>query len=450
MVRNLQKYNIKWLWIFGAPYIWALSVGLLLQFYIYPVWFSGTYWGHGLTQGDWVYFHEMAIQFAETAKVTGFNFKLVPLELSPVYLLGTAYYITDIYEPWVLLPFNALVHALSCVCLIIILQRLKFSSLSACVAILVFFAVPTASVLYSQVHRDGLVFLSFYLFVVFILDQFLKEKKRFTSYLTLFLSIVLVLIFRTYLLNFYSICIVGLALYLAVHLKTKEALKRSVCLLLISLVLLFVGQKIGHIGALHQSRGVPAGTVLPSRAVAHQQEETEFCQPENSFDRFFPEIVRRQLCNIQIIRLRSVANFPESRDKAYYEMQAYTDLRVDTPSYALGNIPILLRLAYVEPIVFLSKKENWTMFHYFSILETGLNLLFLSIALFYMITRSKWPILVPLLIASFFLLVLAASTVNMATFYRLRFGYISLGGVIGCAACVSLMQEFFIKRQKIE
>lgn len=435
------------------PFVWAMAVGCVFQFFLYPTFFKSTYWGHGLVQGDWVYFHEMAIKFANTSQWSKFNFTLVPLELSPVYSLGLVYFITGIYEPWVYLPVNALVHGLSVNFIFLILIKMNFSPRVSFFSSLLFACLPSGVVLYSQIHRDGIVFLGYFTLIVFLINYF-QGKKGIGSFLLLSVSILLMSIFRPYLLNVYSVIIFIFFIFYIFYIYFIESKIdfSAVVFIPITVICFYLGQNTGQVGVLNQSalkinsRNIATAVIVEEQSSSVvTQVEAPWCVSENIFDRIFPDFFIRQLCSIQKIRARAIANFPRSRSSDYFEMNAYTDLRVDTPTRVLLAIPTLLKIAFVEPTIFLLLyKKKWTLFSYISFFETCINLFFVFVFLTYIYLKKVYILLLPLFCSTFFLLLISASSINLGTFYRLRFGYLLLISVIGLACVFNL----FLDRDK--
>ena len=87
----------------------TLLVGLFVQFFA-PSVFPGGYLGHGLFVGDAASYHEGADLIAGKLEIGGWriaNFDSVPSFYT--WLIAVLYHATGVREPWVTLPFNALV-----------------------------------------------------------------------------------------------------------------------------------------------------------------------------------------------------------------------------------------------------------------------------------------------------------------------------------------------------
>lgn len=141
--------------VFASVFVYALSVGLLIQWVVLPVLLPGIHAGNGLLAGgDWVVFHHEASSMAQRIQQAGWPaWELRPGGNSPIGIAAVAYAITGIHQPWVLLPINALLFALGAACLF-----LMFSSIApprlAVIACLPYIVFPSAAMLYGQIHKD--------------------------------------------------------------------------------------------------------------------------------------------------------------------------------------------------------------------------------------------------------------------------------------------------------
>ena len=141
--------------LFVLTFVYALSAGVLLQWVVLPLLLPGIHAGHGLlAKGDWVVFHQEADQMAQRIQQMGWaEWELRPGGNAPIGIAAIVYAITGIHEPWVVLPLNALLFALSAACLFRVFSSIAPPRL-ALFASLPFVLFPSAAMLYGQIHKD--------------------------------------------------------------------------------------------------------------------------------------------------------------------------------------------------------------------------------------------------------------------------------------------------------
>ena len=152
-----------WMWGLVAAFSATAAVSLSVQLLILPGLFPELHGGSGLLQArDSVLFHWVAKDQAKAIEEDGWAaFQWNPgveEDLQPAGLSSIFYYF--IYpEPWVLIPWNALLHAAAFVLLARLLLPLVGTPRMALVAALPFLLFPSAATWYAQIHKDGLFIL---------------------------------------------------------------------------------------------------------------------------------------------------------------------------------------------------------------------------------------------------------------------------------------------------
>jgi len=173
------KFYIK-LWL--AFYLYSLTVGLLVQFVILPIIFPSAHWKDGLmVGGDWVQFHTEGVEIAKRVQQEGWSVWTLRHPISGQAMSGIAglfYALTGIYKPWVLLPYNAFLHASAGLILYILLRLLDISKKTALIFTVPFIIFPTSLTWVSQIHKDGLYILGMYLTFLSLALAFSNEIKR--------------------------------------------------------------------------------------------------------------------------------------------------------------------------------------------------------------------------------------------------------------------------------
>lgn len=173
------KFYIK-LWL--AFYLYSLTVGLLVQFVILPIIFPSAHWKDGLmVGGDWVQFHTEGVEIAKRVEQEGWSVWTLKHPISGQAMSGIAglfYALTGIHKPWVLLPFNAFLHASAGLILYILLRLLEISKKTALIFTIPFIIFPTSLTWASQIHKDGLYILGMYLTFLSLALAFPNEIKK--------------------------------------------------------------------------------------------------------------------------------------------------------------------------------------------------------------------------------------------------------------------------------
>jgi hypothetical protein len=173
------KFYIK-LWL--AFYLYSLTVGLLVQFVILPIIFPSAHWKDGLmVGGDWVQFHTEGVEIAKRVQQEGWSAWTLRHPISGQAMSGIAglfYALTGIHKPWVLLPFNAFLHASAGLILYMLLRLLDTSKKTALIFATPFIIFPTSLTWVSQIHKDGLYILGMYLTFLSLALAFSSEIKK--------------------------------------------------------------------------------------------------------------------------------------------------------------------------------------------------------------------------------------------------------------------------------
>jgi len=177
-IGDYKFYITLWL----AFYLYSLTVGLLVQFVILPMIFPSAHWKDGLmVGGDWVLFHTEGVEIAKRVQQEGWSVWTLRHPISGQAMSGIAglfYALTGIHKPWVLLPFNAFLHASAGLILYILLRLLEISKKTALIFTIPFIIFPTSLTWVSQIHKDGLYILGMYLTFLSLALAFSNEIKK--------------------------------------------------------------------------------------------------------------------------------------------------------------------------------------------------------------------------------------------------------------------------------
>lgn len=401
-------------WLFWIPFIWAIFCGMLLQFVIFPHFFSQTYWGHGLIQGDWVEFHLKAVEFANSSSFSRLNFSVIPLEYAPAYPLGVLYFLFKIQEPWIMLPLNAFVFGASVFMLYLVCLKLGFSKKSSLCSLALLFLFPSSLELFGLVHRDGFVFLGYLMILYFLISWFLKVEKKFVrSIFVLLGGLILTGFFRPYLLNLLAIIFGTIFLYILV-MGSKQLKYRSLIIIPICLLCLNFGKRDPRFNGI---KSLHAGT--------------QITESENSFDKMFPLFIRKQFNGIAEFRRIAHVQSPSAGSSVYQ------DLEVGTPTKFILAIPTLFKVAVIEPIPFLLQKETkWSIMDKVAFGESIVSLFLLAVLLVGAVKGRRSDFFVIIYVTFVCLLLGALVGVNLGSVYRFRLGYVIMLSALGLATLV--------------
>lgn len=141
--------------VFALVFVYALSVGLLIQLVLLPFVMPALDAGHGLLKGgDWIEFHQKAVHLANLIHHVGWAvWDLRPEGNAPIGIAAAAYVLTGISEPWILMPLNAGLFAVGATCLYMMFSLIAPHRL-AFVATMPYVLFPSAAVIYGQIHKD--------------------------------------------------------------------------------------------------------------------------------------------------------------------------------------------------------------------------------------------------------------------------------------------------------
>lgn len=140
----------------GLAFVYPALAAVAVQFWLLPYVFPKWHWGHGLLRGgDWIEFHRVAVATATRMQIVGWSaWTLRPDGAAPAGIAAALYHLFT-PEPWVLIPINAAVHAVSVLFLVLILESFCGDRRLAILASLPFLFFPTSMLWTTQLHKDG-------------------------------------------------------------------------------------------------------------------------------------------------------------------------------------------------------------------------------------------------------------------------------------------------------
>jgi glycosyltransferase involved in cell wall biosynthesis/peptidoglycan biosynthesis protein MviN/MurJ (putative lipid II flippase) len=164
--KSFPSNKIIWVGFF----IYSLATALLFQMLL-PILLPSLHAGSGLLFQDSIYFHQIAILLADEIKLKGWGvWSIWPNSYTTgnVAILGAIYAILD-SRPVLVLPLNAVLHASSGLCLILIGRQLftgHYARAGSLVAGCLYVAFPSSLNWYAQNHKDEYAALGFLLLLL--------------------------------------------------------------------------------------------------------------------------------------------------------------------------------------------------------------------------------------------------------------------------------------------
>ena len=176
-VRFLSRHPLK------VFLVYSFVVAIFIQAVALPLMFPSAHAGDGMLKvGDWISYNKWALESAEIIRTQGWAQHLQQRKDQNIeYSVLTILYHWIHPKPWVALPLLVLFHSLSALVIFRLLLSISRNRTSAFVATLPYFLFPTSLVWVSQVHKDGAVFLGFFLYLLGWVWLFEGDWSRFQS-----------------------------------------------------------------------------------------------------------------------------------------------------------------------------------------------------------------------------------------------------------------------------
>jgi hypothetical protein len=165
--RWIRKLNESETGLFGFFFVFFCFYLGMIQLVILPFVFPSLHETAGIMKGasDTLYFHGLALDLLETMNIHGWDAWQINYKgQSPAGIAAAFYYIFT-PRPYVLIPFTALVHALSGVFLLKIMRLVFKDSGIGFVVVLPFLFMPSTTVWLVNFHRDPYFILGFFMVI---------------------------------------------------------------------------------------------------------------------------------------------------------------------------------------------------------------------------------------------------------------------------------------------
>jgi hypothetical protein len=293
----VDRYSLR---LTAFVFLYVLLVGIVVQTIVLPLLVPSWHAGDGLLKGhDWVSYHRIAVALAQKIRSEGWKvWELRPHGYGWIEPgVTAAIYAVTVAKPWILLPFNALIHALSAFCLYQIFFCITGKrGLLTATATLPFVFFPSSLLWTVQIHKDGAAILGLLLCLwgwAFLLPGPGRKLSALRGCLLIIVGLFITFVVRAYwgelllMLSKYGIVLFGVWQLLKSGKLSKEkfkALLRHWSLPAIA-IFFFIPLSLGDISlslgsvAFKMPRlskdGEQMGLPTPSQESVSRQEKTE-------------------------------------------------------------------------------------------------------------------------------------------------------------------------------
>jgi hypothetical protein len=475
-LKNKKIYTVSGLIFF----IYSLVVGVAIQIFIVPNFFPQFDLGDGLVVLDSSGFNQIAkIKATEILNKGWVAWELRPEAQSPAGI-ASFFYVFLIAKPISMLPFNALVHALSG-CLIIWLLLHIFSWRASVFGASLFILNPQALQWVAAIHRDGIFIFGNLLFLVcmiWFLDALKKPKLK--SFLYAFtcgmVGTALVWLARPYFVQVITVYLIFGIIIISISFLIMCCIKKVVelnyyFLLFLLFTLCIISFQVWVI-KFHTSPSydLPAGTFgvlvdvdgssVGSSGSSGSVESTGSAGSVGVlFDADRSKKIKKEWISVEWV--------PDSIERKLYTMFISRRGAINTGGYTVvdAEIPLnnalefvryfprALQIGLLSPFPYLWWEEAST-----PVMNLARKVMGVTTFIFYFFylglfigILSRWKNLVMWLTFSFCflgILVFSYTYPNIGTLLRFRYGFYMLLIAFG-AACIFEITERFLKRGKL-
>ena len=149
--------SMKRFWSLGV-FFYVLACGVFVQFVLLPYLLPDLNVGGLIKDSDALDFHNLAVKQAIAIRLQGWSaWMFRPAGQSTIGLTAAVYALTGFFQPWVMLPMNALLWASSTWMLLLILEPFTRSTTRSVVSTLPFLMAPSALLFLTQIHKDPFI-----------------------------------------------------------------------------------------------------------------------------------------------------------------------------------------------------------------------------------------------------------------------------------------------------
>lgn len=415
-------------------FVYTMATVLLIQLFLLPVIFPQWHAGDGLLKGgDWLSFHTYALNTARRIHEMGWTaWELRPQGQAPAGI-ASIFYALFLPKAWVLAPLNSLIHSVSGILLIQIMQAAVPGRMRWHWVGFLFIFFPSSFLWTASLHKDGYQTLGVFLYLhawvrVFSRLDFDADFEQMPFYLMVmiegYMGAFCVWIVRPYAVQILQVISILLVGWFALHLF-KKILNRRWSIQRAGVLLAFSFVCISGLSLFPQGRSVQENVSQEQRATTRN---------EWNYSKIFPVSLDQKFRQIGELRYGFVTSHPEAGSNLD------TDVLFHQWSDVIFYFPRALYIAMFSPF-----PSDWfkngtlqtnTMMRRVSSVEMLIaygSFLFLLIGI--PVFRNNPSGVAVLIFTLGSLIVYGLVVCNMGTLYRMRFGFlqvlIALGFVSG-------------------
>ncbi|MBA3695850.1 MAG: hypothetical protein H0W85_03595 [Methylotenera sp.] len=425
-----SKKSIFILWVIFFCY--ALCIALIFQKLLLPLIPSLNAKG-GLLPNDVTYFDSVAKLLSDQIRSSGWGvWKLYPANGVPgiVGILGALYYLFG-YDPALILPLNAAIHALSSVMIFLIIQQLtenkRAAVWSGLVVSTLFIIYPSALSWYGQIHKDtysiaGILLILFVWVKTFNLGHDLQSKKQFVWLIFgNFLGILLILLVRPFLLKLLLVPAFVFLVTLWLRSNARSLFKQYSFYFFLSVIFSLI-LSTSSLSLLSKEGYIPNGEGYSNWEPSNDKlsngklSNGKLWEWENSA--LLPDVVENYIETAAKTRVGLID----------YGVSLSAKSMIDTNKAPSNIYDVLRYLPRAFQISLLAPFPNtWFVEKGITRLvvaaEMSIYYLFIPGLFFLFVYNRKPAVFLTLFYATFFLLVYGFTQANLGTLYRYRYGY---------------------------
>ena len=414
-----SKKNVLILWV--VFFCYALCISLIFQKLLLPLIPSLQAKG-GLLPNDVTHFDSVAVTLSDQIRIHGWgSWKLFPANGVPgvVGILGALYFLFG-YDPALLLPLNASMHALSGLLIFLLLQELtdnkRASIWSGLVVSSLFVVYPSALSWYGQIHKDtysiaGMLLLLFVWVRAFNLGGNLQNNKQF--FWLVFgntLGILLILLARPFLLKLLLVPAFIFLFTFFLKSNSRTLIKQYSFYFFLSVIFSLI-LSTASLNILSKEGYIPSG-----EGYSEWKSSSKVWKWDNSA--LIPDFAENYIETAAKTRAGLIEYGLSVNAKSMIDV-------TDAPSSiydVLMYIPRAFQISLLAPFPNTWLKEK-SLTRLVTALEMSIFYLFIP-GLFFLVKYNRKPtVFLALFFASFFLLIYGFTQANLGTLYRYRYGY---------------------------
>jgi hypothetical protein len=448
---NKEKPVVIILWVLFFCY--AACIALMVQKVILPILPKMNENG-GLFGPDSIFFDSIARQMAEKINSIGWTeWSLYPAEgaTGNVAVLGALYAVFG-YDPAVIIPVNAALHATGGILIYQIVREVaggtKISELAGMFAAALFVIFPSALNWYGQLHKDGYIIAGF-LFIILAWLMSVSRATNIVKYLkciaVFLIGMLLITMIRPYMIKMILVAhlILGLSIiFFMILQKNTTRWKDWIGFFIVSTILIagagILPQRFGYIDSVNKNYDVNEIHDVNESHGTSEVGKTNQSAANWHWRRsqWLPQRVDRYVETAAGIRANFIRGALESGAKSMIDAEIQPNNSKDVLIY----LPRALQIALFAPF-----PNTWlaspSIIRWVSVGET-LVFYFCFSGLLLLLRYSRTvKIFITIYFSLFFLCVNGFVSANIGTLYRVRYGYIFLILALGVLGWFMWMQK---------